>query len=188
LPLSQLRLLEFGHIRAVAPEPRAPQAPRFRRIIFDRCSSPGSSPTLRLRKRSALAPPGSIGTKTRFGVAGVGSALLQGIEIKRETGRGFARLVHIAPATSEVAAHRRRQQREGDAGVILEAAMIGRIDGQCQIGRAARISATTSRSACALFGPPSPSRQSIERFDRRVGRTDRVDQRFEQRHERPPAD
>src|SRR5687768_763630 len=49
----------------------------------------------------------------------------QRIEIEREAGRVLARLVDIPAAAPELAGDAAPEQRERDAGVILEAAMIG---------------------------------------------------------------
>ncbi len=75
------------------------------------------------------------GTKTRLEPRRRRQGGEQRVEIERETGRRLARMIDIAAAAAELAAHAAAEQREGDAAVIFEAAMIGGIDGQREIGR-----------------------------------------------------
>src|SRR5882724_4385021 len=59
----------------------------------------------------------------------------QAVEIDREAGRGFAAAAGIAAAAAELAARLPGEEREADAGIIFDAAMLDRVDGQHEVRR-----------------------------------------------------
>ena len=59
----------------------------------------------------------------------------QAVEIDREAGRGFAAAAGVAPAAAELAARLAGEQREANAGIVFDAAMLDRVDGQAELRR-----------------------------------------------------
>src|SRR5262245_29940057 len=112
---------------AVAPEMRAVEAARFL-LVFSAGiqrvdGDPAFLPQTQRRIVRGAARQQDAARRLRRRQRG-----RQGVEIEREAGRVLARLVDIAATAPELAGNAPPEQRERDAGVILEAAVIGRID------------------------------------------------------------
>ena len=138
---------------AVAPEMRAAEAARFLLVIRTDVERVDGDPAF-----LAQAQGGIVRSAARQQDAarwlGRRQCRRQRVEIEREAGRVLARLVDIAAAAAELAGDAAPKQRERDAGVILEAAMIGRID----IDAERRRVPTANRRSCPCPRRPTASR------------------------------
>ena len=108
------------------------------------------------------------------------------VRIEREPGRGFAAVFAsaagavgtavVAAATAQLAAHAAGEQDEADAGLVLEAAVLDRIDGQRQVGRGLADQGDDPLQAVHLRRRGLGQRKPAQRGQRSVGRTGRAQQ------------
>src|SRR5690606_37557348 len=106
------------------------------------------------------------------------------VHVEREAGRGLARAVRarrlVAPAAPQLTAHALGKDDEGDAGLVLKAAVLDRIDGEARGWRRAANQLGDLRKTIELGGGGRRQVKLGQRRQRLVGGPRGAQQRLEQ--------